>query len=264
MILPPRLYLYRTYDLTTLTPASEGTEEKKKKGNKVDGPKTGPHGGGTVIFKYRLRSGSQIERGFSSSCCWENVAPLSLFDVNSSLLTWSSTFNLFHCKSPSLRWTFSGFWSICEWRFPLLQVARVLDLLRVGKMYKIDVRCIALACSKSVFRLVIFFVLYYFIELNMVHFVVMERGRWEDRMCSSWRLFSSFHGYCLLASFNVLSIAFIFNVHNAVSFQDCFIDLMRRIRELWFMVVRFQVGQILQVVVSCFKVRLSLSAFDLD
>lgn len=64
MILPPHLRLYRSYDLTTLTPASEGAEEKKKKGNKVDGPKTGPHGGGTVIFKYRLRSGIEIEPGF--------------------------------------------------------------------------------------------------------------------------------------------------------------------------------------------------------
>lgn len=63
MILPSHLCLYRSYDLTTLTPASEGAEEKKKKGNKVDGPKTGPHGGGTVIFKYRLRSGIEIERG---------------------------------------------------------------------------------------------------------------------------------------------------------------------------------------------------------
>lgn len=154
MILPPRLCLYRTYDLTTLTPACEGTEEKKKKGNKVDGPKTGPHGGGTVIFKYRLRSGSQIERGFSSSCCWENVAPLPLFHVNSSLLTWSSTFDLFHCRSRFLRWKFLGFWNICEWRFPLLRVVRVLDLFRVGKMYKIDVRYFALGCSKSVSRFI--------------------------------------------------------------------------------------------------------------
>lgn len=84
-------------------------------------------------------------------------------------------------------------------------------------------------------------------------------------MCNGCRVFSSFHGHCLSTSFNVLSVIFILNICNAVSlFRDCFTDLMRRIRESWFMVERFQVGQILQVVVSCFKVRLSLSAFDLD
>lgn len=63
--------------------------------------------------------------------------------------------------------------------------------------------------------------------------------------------------FCLL--FSSLTFVMLF-----LCFEIAFTDLMRRIRELWFMVVRFQVGQILQVVVSCFKVRLSLSAFDLD
>ena len=81
-------YIVHTYDLTTLTLASEGTDGKKKKkkkkkerkkGNKVDGPKTGPHGGGTVIFKYRLRSGCQIERRFSSSRCWGERCSIASF-----------------------------------------------------------------------------------------------------------------------------------------------------------------------------------------